>query len=281
MPELPEVETIVRSLRDRGSNSLSILGHTLKDAQILWSHSLSIPSEAELQKRIQKQIVNDVNRRGKYIIIHLSENYLIFHLRMSGDLRVEQAINDHIQSIIVQKHDRAIFTFTDGIRLILNDPRKFGRIWLVDDPNLVTGKLGPEPLDESFTPIDLYNKLKKKQSRIKSLLLDQHFLAGMGNIYSDEALFLAKLHPLQPANSITMDQAIILHRSIIQVLTEGIRKNGASIDWVYRGGGFQHSFNVYQRTGKPCLICESLIERIVIGQRGSHYCPVCQKFYQE
>jgi formamidopyrimidine-DNA glycosylase len=167
------------------------------------------------------------------------------------------------------------------LRLAFNDPRKFGRAWLVADPQGVLANLGPEPLDQAFTPEELHWHLKAHRRQLKPLLLDQTFLAGLGNIYADEALHSAGLHPLTLANSLDAGQAFQLWQAIRQVLEEGIRRQGASIDWVYRGGDFQNQFRVYQRTGKPCPICGTPIERIVVGQRGTHFCPACQKMTKD
>jgi formamidopyrimidine-DNA glycosylase len=189
---------------------------------------------------------------------------------MSGDLFVEPA-DAHLAP-----HHRLVLDFESGWRLAFNDPRKFGRVWLTSNPEMVLGELGPEPLDEQFTAQDLFQRLQQKRRQLKPLLLDQTFLAGIGNIYSDEALFLAKLHPLTISDSLSQGQATALWSGIRQVLQDGIQRNGASIDWVYRGGDFQNYFRVYQRTGEACFICGSPIQRIVVGQRGTHICPVCQ-----
>jgi formamidopyrimidine-DNA glycosylase len=146
----------------------------------------------------------------------------------------------------------------------------------VHDLQDVLANLGPEPFDLDLNWWGFYQRLHSIKRHLKPLLLDQSFLAGLGNIYADEALNLAHLHPLKRSNDITAEQAEILLVSIRQVLDEGIRRNGASIDWVYRGGDFQNYFRVYQRTGMPCQSCGTHIERIVIGQRGTHYCPQCQ-----
>lgn len=165
--------------------------------------------------------------------------------------------------------------------MAFNDARKFGRAWLVTDPNTILKDLGPEPLDPGLTPAIFYERLKSHQRQLKPLLLDQTFLAGLGNIYTDEALHLAKLHPLTIAQSLTLQQAKRLLDGIRLVLNEGIRRNGASIDWVYRGGDFQNYFRVYQRTGEPCPVCGSPIQRIMLGQRGTHFCPKCQSLQEE
>jgi formamidopyrimidine-DNA glycosylase len=177
----------------------------------------------------------------------------------------------------IAKHHRLLIDFEDGSRLTFNDTRKFGRVWLTEDVNELLSHLGPEPLDESFTVEVLYDKLQNRKRQIKPLLLDQGFLAGMGNIYTDEALFYAAIHPKTIASSIPLDKVIQLWTGIQKVLTEGIRHNGSSIDWVYRGGDFQNYFQVYQRAGEPCYRCETPIERIIVGQRSTHICPSCQK----
>ncbi len=138
------------------------------------------------------------------------------------------------------------------------------------------GKLGPEPFGKDFTPQWLLTSLHKKHRQLKPLLLDQTFLAGLGNIYTDEALHIAKLHPLGMSDSVNGKQAQALHEAIRKVLKEGIKRNGASIDWVYRGGEFQNYFRVYDREGKPCVVCGTQIQKLVIGQRGTHICPNCQ-----
>jgi formamidopyrimidine-DNA glycosylase len=140
----------------------------------------------------------------------------------------------------------------------------------------VLGHLGPEPLSEAFTPALFYERLKGRRRAIKPLILDQSFLAGVGNIYSDEALHQARLHPLRIASTLNEAEAERLYHALRQVLYEGIRTQGASIDWVYRGGEFQNNFNVYQRTGNPCKVCGTPVQRLVVGQRGTHICPVCQ-----
>ncbi len=140
----------------------------------------------------------------------------------------------------------------------------------------MVSKLGPEPLDLSLTPDDFFNRLQLRSRQLKPLLLDQTFIAGLGNIYTDEALHLARLHPLRGSDTLTYQEAERLLAAIRTVLTEGIRTEGASIDWVYRGGGFQNNFRVYGRAGEPCPVCGTPIERIIVGQRGTHFCPVCQ-----
>ncbi len=270
MPELPEVETIAVALRDGRHGSPAILGHTILQARLLWERSLARPSAAEFYGWITGQAILDIHRRGKFLILRLSRHTMLVHLRMSGDLFVEPI------SAPVAPHHRLILDLNGGIRLSFNDARKFGRIWLVEDPKVVLDSLGPEPLDDSFTSQDLHRLLHTHRRSLKPLLLDQSFLAGLGNIYADESLHRAGLHPLSHSNDLSLESSERLWRAIRQVLEEGIRRNGASIDWVYRGGDFQNYFRVYQRTGKPCYNCGTAIERIAVGQRGTHFCPNCQ-----
>ena len=270
MPELPEVETIAHYLRDGKAGEPGIIGQVAAQPHLLWEGCLHTPSPAELLVRLPGQSVEQVSRRGKFLIIHLAVDQLIVHLRMSGDLRLEPSTDP------IQPHDRFLLDFKDGIRLAFNDPRKFGRIWLVADPQEVVSSLGPEPLDPAFTPPDLYQRLHARHRLLKPLLLDQSFLAGLGNIYTDEALHLARLHPNLTSDRVTQEQAATLFMAIRKILQDGIAHNGASIDWVYRGGDFQNHFRAYQRTGLPCPVCGTPISRILVGQRGTHFCPTCQ-----
>lgn len=283
MPELPEVETIRRWLLGGGEASPGqppqhtvrdrpgILGREILAARVLWERTLAAPHTAEFERRVAHQTIRDITRRGKFLILHLDQEKLLFHLRMSGDLLVEDAW------LPLAPHHRLVLELDGSLRLAFNDPRKFGRVWLVSDPQTILANLGPEPLDEHFTPEQFHTLLRTHRRQLKPLLMDQTFIAGLGNIYTDEALHLARLHPLMTSHTLDQEQAARLLDSIRQVLEEGIRRQGASIDWVYRGGDFQNHFRVYQRTGEPCPNCGTPIQRIVVGQRGTHFCPVCQK----
>ncbi len=269
MPELPEVETIARALRPK------LIGRTILAADLLWPRTLVQPSADAFQKDIVGQEIVDVTRRGKLIYLRLSTLTLFVHLRMSGDLDIKDA------DAPPGKHDRLRLRLSAAEQagertLAFTDTRKFGRVWLVRNPQEVTGKLGLEPLEADFTPQSLYAGLQARRRQLKPLLLDQTFLAGLGNIYTDEALHLARLHPQTMSNAVKREQAAALWEAIRAVLQEGIRRNGASIDWVYHGGQFQNHFRVYRRQGQPCLACGSLIQRLVVGQRSTHICPACQ-----
>lgn len=263
MPELPEVETIARRLKP------DLVGRKILSADVRWGRTLALPSLRKFKQQVQGQQILDVGRRAKYCIIRLSDFNLLIHLRMTGDLLIKDG------SIKPNTHDRLIIKLSGDRSLVFNDARKFGRVWLTAKPEEVLGKLGPEPLDSEFTVEWLHAALHNKRRQLKPLLLDQTFLAGLGNIYSDEALHMAKIHPLATSDSITAKQAEALHEAIHNVLNEGIRRNGASFDWVYRGGEF--TFRVYGRTGEKCPVCGMAIKRIIVGQRSTHYCPKCQK----
>ena len=271
MPELPEVETIVRSLAEGQGAGTSLLGRRVTRARVAWERTVAAPSAAAFVRRIRGQRVERAGRRGKFIVITLDQDTLLFHLRMSGDLLLGFA------SAPLGTHSRLQLHFDNGLQLSFQDPRKFGRAWLVAEPETVLGGLGPEPLEAALTPRRFHAMLAARNRQLKPLLLDQTFLAGLGNIYADEALWAARLHPLKPAHSVTKQEATKLLAGIRKVLREGIRRNGASIDWVYRGGDFQNYFNVYQRTDEPCLRCGTPISRTVVGQRGTHFCRKCQK----
>ena len=265
MPELPEVETVARKLKP------DLIGRTILSADLRWSRTLATPSPKKFKEQIMGQKILDVGRRAKYLNIQLSDFNLLIHLRMSGDLFIKDS------TIRPEKHDRLGLKLSDNRSLIFNDTRKFGRVWLASNPDEVLGRLGPEPFSREFTPQWLYTALHSKHRQLKPLLLDQTFLAGLGNIYTDEVLNIAKLHPGAASDSVTAKQAEALHEAIRKILREGIRRNGASIDWVYRGGEFQNHFRVYDRAGKPCPTCGTEIVRFIVGQRGTHICPKCQR----
>jgi formamidopyrimidine-DNA glycosylase len=271
MPELPEVETITRALQNGGRGGRTVRDRQIKGVDLLWPKTLAQPSLQNLQMGLIGNKISDITRRGKYICLQIGGNYLLVHLRMSGDLRVDEPpLAPYLP------HDRFILQFEDGGRLAFNDARKFGRIWFNKSTETLFDKIGFEPFDKSLTIEKFHEQLTHKKRIIKSLLLDQSFVCGLGNIYTDESLHLAGIHPLRIASSLNISESEKLLISIRYTLQKGIDNNGASIDWVYRGGEFQNNFRVYQKTGQPCLVCGNIIERIVVAQRGTHFCPDCQ-----
>jgi formamidopyrimidine-DNA glycosylase len=271
MPELPEVETIARALREGSARrGPSVVGRTIAAVTVRWPRHIARPAPAEVRRRLPGQVVQTVSRRGKYLIFQLSQDTLLIHLKMSGDLTVVHA------EAAPDKHAHTIFHFTDGWELRFSDTRKFGKVFVVPQAEAVTGPLGPEPLDAAFTARELGERLAARRRALKPLLLDQAFLAGVGNIYADESLHRAGLHPLRRSDTLKPEEVRALWRAIRQSLRAGLRHNGASIDWQYRGGGFQNHFRVYDRAGEPCQVCGTAIRRIVVGQRSTHFCPHCQ-----
>lgn len=265
MPELPEVETVVRGLRG------PLVGRTFTGVTVTWPNSIRTPIP-ELQHRLPGQRIEKITRRGKYLQFHLSEGDTLFiHLKMTGDLLVEpedEPLNPHV---------RTIFDLDNHHQLRFKDPRKFGRVYLVDDPAQVVGKLGPEPLPDDFSLDDFKALFRRRSGRLKPLLLNQQFIAGVGNIYADESCFMAKIDPRRPVDTLTEAELERLYHAIRQALNAGITHKGASLDAVYRGGEFQNYFQAYGRSGEPCLTCGAEIQRIVLGGRSTHFCSRCQR----
>ncbi len=270
MPELPEVETIVRNLRRGTDGAPSLIGQIIQNVRLLWNRTLAEPDVETFLAMLPGQTVQAIGRRAKFLTLTLSESTMVIHLRMSGDLKMEPSETP------IAKHDRMLLEFVSGWRLSFNDTRKFGRVWLVNDTQRLFSDLGPEPDDPALTPEKFHAMLQARKRTIKPLLLDQRFLAGMGNIYTDEALFRARIHPLQSSETLDLQDATRLLEAIRVTLTQGIEANGASIDWVYRGGDFQNHFQVYQQTNNPCPSCGQPINKTTVGQRGTHFCPHCQ-----
>ncbi len=270
MPELPEVETIKNELAPH------VIGRRVTGVRLAWERVVKRPEAGEFVSRLTGQRIVGLSRRGKYLIFKLdSGGSLIIHLKMTGSLLVNGDEPD--------KFIRAAIRFDNGRELRFRDPRKFGAMWLVDDPSQVVAKLGPEPLDKSFTPALFYERLKKHKSPIKPLLLDQSFLAGVGNMYADEALYDAKIHPLRPASSLTYDEAERLHRAILGVLRAAIDHKGASVENYFRPGGELGTAHFEFRVahglgGKFCQRCGTPIERLAVRGRGTYFCPRCQPF---
>lgn len=271
MPELPEVETVVRGLRSL------LIGRTLVDASVGWPRTIAEPKADEFASGIVGRRVDSVGRRGKYVVIGLDRGYLLVHLMMSGQLQVVRAGEP------VDKHVHLVLDLDDGQQLHFRDVRKFGRVYLVGDPAEVTARLGPEPLSDDFTLAEFRRLLSHRRGRLKPLLLNQQFLAGLGNIYADEALFAARLHPLRKADSLTPDEQERLYGAIRTVLRGAVEGRGTTLsDGGYTDakgemGTYQEQLAAYGQGGRPCLRCRSSIERIILGGRSAHYCPRCQQ----
>ncbi len=270
MPELPEVETIKNELLPH------IVGRRVNGITLFWEGIVRQPSVEEFYSRLIGQRLTNISRRGKYLIFSLSSGeVLIIHLRMTGSLLVGQDSSEP------PKYTRAIIHLDKDINIFFRDPRKFGVMRLVEDADSVVGKLGPEPLEAGFTPQVLAQRLDKRTAPIKALLSDQSFIAGIGNMYADEALFAAGVHPLRSGGSLSSEEAERLHRAIQQVLWSAIGNKGASTDTYFRPNGTlgtaHFQFQVAHRLGgKLCPVCGTPIERIPVRNRGSYFCPKCQ-----
>jgi formamidopyrimidine-DNA glycosylase len=276
MPELPEVETIVRRLRDGTSDSPPLPGQTIRQVDVHWDKIVETPDPNLFSQQLQGLKVLAVTRRGKYLHFPLSEGHLIGHLRMSGDMLVEPRLDPAGHPLPSAPFTQVNFELDSPWRLVFKSVRKFGRLWLVDDPQSVLGELGPEPLGPELNPERLYRMLHSRHRQMKPLLLDQTFIAGLGNIYTDESLFKAKIHPLRTSDSLSKAEAENLYFAIREVLEMGITKFGSSLDWIYRGGEFQNYFSIHRRKGEPCPICGATVEKTSVGQRGTYFCPHCQ-----
>ena len=270
MPELPEVETVVRDLRQ------PLIGARILAMWTDWEKTLHSPPQPEFAGRVRGQRVRAVNRRGKYILIELDEDVLVIHLKMSGRLYVAAREDRHDADRWV--HLR--FELEGGRQLRFSDVRKFGKAYLSDDVAALLSHLGPEPLSDDFSPSLFRQGLQGRKRAIKAQLLDQAMVAGMGNIYADEALFRAGLHPERPAADLTEGESARLHKSIREALLAGIKHEGASINWYRKPDGSkgqsQEYFFVYGRAEAPCRRCGGVINKIRVAQRGTHFCPACQ-----
>ncbi len=265
MPELPEVETVARRLAP------ALVGKRIECVKIGWPRIVDRPTtKIFISNLIGKRILS-VSRRGKYILIKLAPHgYLMVHLRMSGDLLVEP------HSKPPTKHMHAVFSLDGGSELRFDDTRKFGRLYYVLETAEVLSKLGPEPIDTELTFEMFYQSLKQRRGAIKTLLLNQNFLAGIGNIYAVESLWRAKIHPCKSADKISKKSAMLLWRSIGDILNEAIAHSGTDIgDGVWKAG--QYRTRVYGQEGRACSRCRTKIKKMVLSQRGTEYCSRCQK----
>jgi formamidopyrimidine-DNA glycosylase len=277
MPELPEVETIARELRPHA------VGRTILDASFDWPNQIKHPAPDQFVPVVRGREILSVERRAKWIVLALGPQadggdpaVLAIQVKMTGQLDVVSP------SAARDKHVHVVFDLDDGNELRLRDTRKFGRlaVYSLERAGEVLGELGPEPLDEEFTLVEFRRLLRRRKGRLKSLLMNQEFLAGVGNIYADEALWRSRLHPLRSGAGLRPDQERSLYFSLRDVLNEAIARRGSSVD-SYRApegrGDMQNFLNVYGRTGKPCPRCGRKTRRIVIGARSTHFCTWCQR----
>ncbi|PDW03935.1 bifunctional DNA-formamidopyrimidine glycosylase/DNA-(apurinic or apyrimidinic site) lyase [Candidatus Viridilinea mediisalina] len=272
MPELPEVEIAARSLAPQ------VEGRTIVALERLtWERMVETPDHERFRMLVVGREFRRVYRRAKWVLLELDAGWtLAIHLRMSGHLIVQGP------GVEVRHHVHLILQLSDGGRLCFDDERKFGRVRLLDAAGLAAldAAHGPEPLAESFTPAVLASILAKRSTRLKSLLLDQRRIAGLGNIYVSEALWLARLHPRLPAEQVDFQGVTALHSAIRTVLQQAIAHEGSSLrnyrNSYGRRGQNQEHFLVYDRAGQPCSRCGCPIERTVIAQRSSFVCPTCQ-----
>jgi formamidopyrimidine-DNA glycosylase len=262
VPELPEVETVVRSLAPK------LTGRRIVSARFFSRHVVR-QKHPLLARRLRNQPVKSVRRHGKFIVLELERGVLSIHLGMTGKLLMDAEPGPYA---------RAIFQLDEGL-LVYDDVRHFGRIEWSAGLLERAEALGPDALDIALN--DFLKRVKKRPAQIKPLLLNQRFLRGMGNIYTDEALFEARIHPRTIASSLSKQRAARLHGAMVDILAAAIRSKGSSIsDYVDADGekgSFQLQHQVYGRGGEPCPICGTAIRRIVVGGRGTHYCPKCQR----
>ncbi len=275
MPELPEVETVARDLRRHLLPEGGGPGPEIVGARVAWTRTMRDEDPARFVDAVAGHRIERIGRRGKQLVIDLDGGaFLTIHLKMTGQLFVVPA------TVPVDAYERAALVLDDGREVRFRDIRKFGRIGLYAADEDPFDGIGPEPLDPRFTLRAFRTRIRGRRARLKPLLVDQAFLAGVGNIYADEALWRAKLHPLRSAASLRPADERRLYRSLIDVLAEAVERRGSSIDDYTAPDGdgeMQERLDVYQRTGQPCPRCGRRIRRIVIGIRATHFCSFCQR----
>ena len=275
MPELPEVQTIVDEL-----NAAGLVKSRITEAKVLWPRTVAMPSAKLFCRRIKGNKISSIWRRGKFLVFDfVNGQHLLIHLRMSGRIHLVSGTSQRL------KHEHIILKFADGRQLRFHDTRKFGRMYLVKNPQKIIGKLGPEPLAKAFEAKSFSERLKLRRRQLKPLLLDQTFIAGLGNIYVDEALWEARIHPCRIASTLTNSEMKALHGAIPRVLKRGLKNLGTSLGTgkanfysvAGRKGRNRDELKVFRRTSLPCPRCKTSIERIIVGQRSTHICAKCQK----
>ncbi len=273
MPEKPEVITVVKSLKPR------LIGKTITNCNVYWDNIIAYPTVDEFRKKIIKQKINDIKTRGKFIVVILDDYSLLIHLRMEGKFMFREK-NDE-----VTKHEHVEFILDDSISFRYHDVRKFGKMYLIDKDkvNLVKplSELGLEYDDNNLTKEYLIDKFKNKKLPIKSILLDQSIITGIGNIYADEILFMSGINPLRKACDITIDECDKIIKNTREVLEAAIEAGGTTIKSFTSSEGvhglFQHSLKCHGRSGEPCSNCGEILVKIKVGGRGTTYCKKCQK----
>ena len=272
MPELPEVETVKESLK------LKIIGKTIRSAQILWDNIIAYPSKEEFVIKIGNKTITDIKRRGKFLIFDLDDYYLLSHLRME----CKYFFKSHDEDI--NKHEHVIFDLGNNEELRYMDTRKFGKMYLIKKDEIEDigplKELGLEPWDNNLDSSYLLNKYKNKKLPIKTVLLDQSIIVGIGNIYADEILFLSRINPLKASNLISEEECNNIIKYTREVLEKAIKLGGStirtysSVDGVH--GLFQNELLVHGKEKGNCPVCSEKIDNIRVGGRGTYYCPKCQ-----
>ncbi|PFK35713.1 DNA-formamidopyrimidine glycosylase [Bacillus cereus] len=273
MPELPEVENVRRTLENL------VTGKIIKDVIVTYPKLVKRPDDAELFKEMLRgETIERIERRGKFLLLYVTKYVIVSHLRMEGKYLL------HEGGEAIDKHTHVRFQFTDGTELHYKDVRKFGTMHLFkkgeEFEEMPLADLGPEPFDAELTPAYLQDKLRKTNRKIKVVLLDQRLLVGLGNIYVDEVLFRSGIHPEREASSLTKAEIEKIHAATVETLGEAVKRGGSTIRTYINSqgqiGSFQELLNVYGRKGEPCVTCGNVIEKTVVGGRGTHYCPICQ-----
>lgn len=274
MPELPEVETLTRDLRNA-----KIIGSTIAKMSIFWEKTLAHPKPDYFLKQLPNQTIQNISRRGKFLVFTLSKDTLLVHLRMTGKFSITK------NSTLPTSHERIRLILDDGRVIHYEDQRKFGKWYLLKDPQKILNKLGLEPLSPEFTLTTFQEKLKNHKRQIKPFLLDQKYIAGLGNIYVDEALWEAKIHPQTLVSHLTKKEILSLFQAIPNVLKRGIKYKGTTLGSLTsnyysvsgRRGRNQDKLQVFRRDTLPCPRCNTPLVKKIIAQRGTHFCPHCQK----
>ncbi|WP_459499162.1 DNA-formamidopyrimidine glycosylase [Bacillus sp. C1] len=273
MPELPEVENVRTTLENL------VTGKTIQDVIVTYPKLVKRPDDAELFKEMLRgETIDRIERRGKFLLLYVTKYVIVSHLRMEGKYLLYKGEEP------IDKHTHVRFQFTDGTELHYKDVRKFGTMHLFQKgeefSKMPLADLGPEPFDAELTPVYLQERLKRTNRKIKVVLLDQRLLVGLGNIYVDEVLFRSGIHPEREASSLTKAEIENIHAATVATLAEAVERGGSTIRTYLNSqgqiGSFQELLNVYGRKGEPCVTCGNVIEKTVVGGRGTHYCPMCQ-----